>query len=61
MKLLTWPKWNNFSTRPLNIIRAECICASPLAVAANLEPEVLIVDEVLAVGDAEFQKNAWAK
>ena len=28
------------------------------AVAAHLEPEILIVDEVLAVGDAEFQKNA---
>jgi len=28
------------------------------AVAAHLEPEVLIVDEVLAVGDAEFQKSA---
>ena len=31
------------------------------AVAAHLEPEILIIDEVLAVGDAEFQKNAWAK
>ena len=31
------------------------------AVAAHLEPEILIVDEVLAVGDAEFQKNAWEK
>lgn len=31
------------------------------AVAAHLEPEILIVDEVLAVGDAEFQKNAWAR
>ena len=31
------------------------------AVAAHLEPEVLIVDEVLAVGDASFQKKCLAK
>jgi lipopolysaccharide transport system ATP-binding protein len=30
-------------------------------VAANLEPEILIVDEVLAVGDAEFQKKCLGK
>jgi lipopolysaccharide transport system ATP-binding protein len=31
------------------------------AVAAHLEPEILLVDEVLAVGDAAFQKNASAR
>ena len=31
------------------------------AVAAYLEPEILVVDEVLAVGDAEFQKKAIGK
>jgi lipopolysaccharide transport system ATP-binding protein len=31
------------------------------AVAAHLEPEILVVDEVLAVGDAEFQKKAMGK
>ncbi|MES2691168.1 MAG: ABC transporter ATP-binding protein [Bacteroidota bacterium] len=31
------------------------------AVAANLEPEILIVDEVLAVGDVEFQKKCLGK
>ncbi|MBF4465660.1 ABC transporter ATP-binding protein [Flavobacterium sp. LC2016-12] len=31
------------------------------AVAAFLEPEILVIDEVLAVGDAEFQKKAIGK
>jgi lipopolysaccharide transport system ATP-binding protein len=31
------------------------------AVAAHLEPEVLIIDEVLAVGDAEFQRKCLGK
>lgn len=34
------------------------------AVAAHLEPEILIIDEVLAVGDSQFQKNVsenWMK
>lgn len=31
------------------------------AVAAHLEPEILIIDEVLAVGDAEFQKKCMGK
>src|SRR5690606_2022233 len=32
-----------------------------VAVAAHLEPEILIIDEVLAVGDAEFQKKCLGK
>ena len=31
------------------------------AVAAHLEPDILVVDEVLAVGDLEFQKKAVGK
>ena len=31
------------------------------AVAAHLEPEILVVDEVLAVGDAEFQRKCLGK
>src|SRR5438552_4050202 len=31
------------------------------AVAAHLEPEILIIDEVLAVGDVEFQKKCLGK
>ena len=35
--------------------------AVAFAVAAHLDPEILIVDEVLAVGDAEFQKKCLGK
>ena len=31
------------------------------SVAAHLEPDILVVDEVLAVGDAQFQKKAISK
>lgn len=31
------------------------------AIAAHLEPEILVIDEVLAVGDAEFQKKCLGK
>ena len=31
------------------------------SVAAHLEPEILVIDEVLAVGDAEFQKKCLGK
>ena len=31
------------------------------SVAAHLEPEIMIVDEVLAVGDSTFRESAWEK
>ena len=37
------------------------MCGSHFAVAAHLEPEILVIDEVLAVGDTEFQKKCLGK
>ena len=38
--------------------RAVCMCGSHFAVAAHFEPEALIVDGVLAAGNAQLQKKA---
>ena len=43
------------------LFQRACTCGSAFAVAAHLEPEILIVDEVLAVGDAEFQRKCLGK
>ena len=38
-----------------------CTCALAFSVAAQLDTEILIVDEALAVGDMAFQKKCLAK
>jgi ABC-type polysaccharide/polyol phosphate transport system ATPase subunit len=43
------------------LFRWACACGSPFAVAAHLEPEILLIDEVLAVGDAVFQQRCLAR
>ena len=37
------------------------MCGLAFAIAAHLEPEILIVDEVLAVGDLAFQQKCLGK
>ena len=53
--------WRNFSIRRSSATAAACMCGLAFAVAAHLEPEILVVDEVLAVGDVEFQKKCLGK
>ena len=55
------PRWSSSSIRRSSAIRSGMYVRLAFAVAAHLEPEILIVDEVLAVGDAEFQKKCLGK
>lgn len=50
-----------FLDTPLKHFSSGMYMRLAFAVAAHLDPEVLIVDEVLAVGDAQFQKKALGK
>ena len=55
------PRSSSSSTRRSSATRSGMYVRLAFAVAAHLEPEILIVDEVLAVGDAEFQKKCLGK
>jgi lipopolysaccharide transport system ATP-binding protein len=51
----------NFLDTPLKRYSSGMQLRLAFAVAAHLEPEILVIDEVLAVGDAEFQKKCLGK
>jgi lipopolysaccharide transport system ATP-binding protein len=51
----------NFLDTPVKRYSSGMYVRLAFAVAAHLEPEILIIDEVLAVGDAEFQKKCLGK
>ncbi len=52
---------DKFMDTPVKRYSSGMLVRLAFAVAAHLEPEILIVDEVLAVGDAEFQKKCLGK
>jgi len=52
---------NKYIDTPVKRYSSGMFVRLAFAVAAHLEPEILIVDEVLAVGDVEFQKKAIGK
>ncbi len=51
----------NFLDTPVKRYSSGMYVRLAFAVAAHMEPDILIVDEVLAVGDAEFQKKCLGK
>ena len=61
MRSLPLRKLNGFLDTPVKRYSSGMYMRLAFAVAAHLEPEILIVDEVLAVGDAEFQKKCLGK
>ncbi|MCI5144168.1 MAG: ABC transporter ATP-binding protein [Candidatus Electrothrix sp. AR3] len=52
---------SNFIDTPVKRYSSGMYVRLAFAVAAHLDPEILVIDEVLAVGDAEFQKKCLGK
>ncbi|GAP13462.1 ABC-type polysaccharide/polyol phosphate transport system, ATPase component [Longilinea arvoryzae] len=60
-EIVTFSGVERFIDTPIKYYSSGMRVRLGFAVAAHLEPEVLLIDEVLAVGDAEFQKKCLGK
>jgi lipopolysaccharide transport system ATP-binding protein len=60
-EIVTFAEVEKFLDTPVKHFSSGMYVRLAFAVAAHLEPEILIVDEVLAVGDVEFQKKCLGK
>lgn len=60
-EIVTFSEVEKFLDTPVKRYSSGMYVRLAFAVAAHLEPEILIVDEVLAVGDAQFQKKCIGK
>src|SRR5205807_2998015 len=60
-EIVTFAGVEKFLDTPVKRYSSGMYVRLAFAVAAHLEPEILLVDEVLAVGDAEFQKKCLGK
>jgi lipopolysaccharide transport system ATP-binding protein len=60
-EIITFAELEKFVDTPVKRYSSGMYMRLAFAVAAHLEPEILLVDEVLAVGDAAFQKKCLGK
>ena len=60
-EIVAFAEVEKFLDTPVKYYSSGMYVRLAFAVAAHLEPEILLVDEVLAVGDAEFQKKCLGK
>jgi lipopolysaccharide transport system ATP-binding protein len=60
-EIVTFAEIDQFIDTPVKRYSSGMYVRLAFAVAAHLEPEILIIDEVLAVGDAQFQKKCLNK
>lgn len=60
-EIVAFAEMNKFIDAPVKFYSSGMFVRLAFAVAAHLEPEILFVDEVLAVGDSAFQKKCLGK
>lgn len=60
-EIVSFADLSTFIDTPVKNYSSGMVVRLGFAIAANVEPEILLIDEVLAVGDAEFQQRCYEK
>jgi lipopolysaccharide transport system ATP-binding protein len=60
-EIINFSELNDFIDQPIRVYSTGMLARLGFSVIACLDPEILLIDEILAVGDVEFQKKCLAK
>lgn len=60
-EILDFAGLNEFSSQPIRTFSTGMVARLGFSIAVHIKPEILLVDEILAVGDAEFQRRCLEK
>ena len=60
-EILAFSELGEFAQRPIRVYSSGMVARLGFSVAVHLEPDILLVDEVLSVGDEAFQEKCLAK